>query len=73
MVMGTISYMSPEQARGLEVDARSDIFGLGVVLYEAISGIKPFAGQTTADVIAAILGKRAAAAGEIRARSLTAA
>ena len=54
-VMGTPHYMSPEQARGLGVDARSDIFSLGVVLYEMIAGRRPFEGATTSDVIAAIL------------------
>jgi eukaryotic-like serine/threonine-protein kinase len=56
-VMGTARYMSPEQARGLKVDARSDVFSLGVVLYEIVAGQPPFAGETNADVIASILGK----------------
>ena len=57
VVMGTFSYMSPEQARGQSVDARTDIFSLAVVLYEMISGSAPFAGESAADVIAAILDK----------------
>jgi serine/threonine protein kinase/Tfp pilus assembly protein PilF len=55
MVMGTVRYMSPEQARGQFVDARSDIFSLGVVLYEMIAHRLPFDGETASDVIAAIL------------------
>ncbi len=53
--MGTPRYMSPEQARGERVDASTDIFSLGVMLYEMVTGHAPFEGATTSEVIAAIL------------------
>ena len=56
VVMGTPSYMSPEQARGEAVDAQTDIWAFGAVLYQLLSGISPFGRKTTADTLAAVLG-----------------
>jgi eukaryotic-like serine/threonine-protein kinase len=55
LVMGTAPYMSPEQLRGQEIDYRTDIFSLGVVLFETLGGMRPFAGESTVEVMNAIL------------------
>jgi eukaryotic-like serine/threonine-protein kinase len=57
MVLGTVNYMSPEQVRGLTADTRSDIFSVGVVLFEMLSGARPFQGDTGVETMSAILKK----------------
>jgi serine/threonine-protein kinase len=54
-ILGTVSYMSPEQAQGLRVDARSDIFSFGALMYEMVTGQKAFSGESTISTIASIL------------------
>ncbi len=60
LAIGTVHYMSPEQARGLPVDARTDTWSLGVVIYEMISGRRPFDGETVADVLNSLLERQPA-------------
>jgi len=65
--IGTVSYMSPEQARGQEIDGRSDVFSAGIVLYEMATGQLPFPGTTVATIFEGLLTKKAPAPSQVQA------
>jgi serine/threonine protein kinase len=68
-VLGSISYMSPEQVNGLDVDGRADVFSAGVVLYELLSGRKPFAGESPTAVLARIMDDEPASIADLPAET----
>ena len=65
VVVGTAPYMSPEQIKGMSVDARSDVFALGAVFYEMLSGERPFVGNSRAEIAAAILERQPTSIGKL--------
>jgi len=65
-IFGTVAYMSPEQARGARIDPRSDVFSLGIVLYEMLTGDRPFTGASSVDLISSILRDQPSPVTEIR-------
>jgi len=65
-IVGTVAYMSPEQAQGLPVDNRSDVFSLGILLYEMATGERPFRGQTNLSVLSSILKDSPRSVSELR-------
>jgi Tol biopolymer transport system component/serine/threonine protein kinase len=64
-ILGTVAYMSPEQAEGKKIDARSDVFSFGVMLYEALTGRRPFTGDTKLQTLAAIVNQEPRPAGQL--------
>ena len=66
-VIGTPSYMSPEQARGLKVDAATDVFALGIIIYQALSGTNPFAAANYADALSLVLNREPAPLSDVAA------